>query len=1028
MDPLSITASVIALLGAANNVYTVLQSFRNADRGLQALVREVVSLKGFLQSIEKALEDCRDHPYALSHIDPALWKESKVALSDCQATLKQLSQVVDAPKKPSRSNTLFRRARVVAELRSRAGDIASYREKISMSNLSLQTLLQVINVSLSLRSNESHDKILRGLQELKDALKKSSQAATLSYSTLFLNEQDMSLVQHLKGLIRAADDFHASASTTASTVVGSTESRIAPSEFEGDHRLSFPACLPSVKLKQIETYLSSNQQNMRPSTSGSDLQKQDTQTIAPQETNANPMPRVADPNQTFSTIFIGGFSKIAQRALQQIDLQQAEALLLEALKWYETSGTKDPSHQRHLQTQLALCNLLQGNRQEAQSLILELVESNTEADTVPHQLLYALALLQLHELDFEGARDNSKRLWEALQETSCTMLGANDAMRLLAASYNESGDTLLAHAIEAEVPGLRLCDPVPGMVDFLVACEELLVKSFGFQGCAPDVNSTSVVQKMQNLPIARNSSSLQLRKQFLSDEAIRPTGSESGITMLDQGLSFKASPDPAGRPLKSKKRSWSHLRTLFRVRITRAASSMDLSALYGNQDGESDTTDECLMNTGQKPCDCSRSKNLKRVKTSHTTRMDSQEACTDHDITDGTSLVAARPSVATREPMATSRASGSDRNIRTEEWIRTQDGIVTESTAPFEHNDVAEQSCALQRQFSFQAGIPDRIPASLSGSLQTNFHELPTTVIFELMDTSSRAQMPTASEALPDDTRPSSNRPCSRTGRRAVTDDITATASNMESEILDLLGQFEPKIRQAGSSETSTAVHKDCDATSQSSGSPKEEQPLHQFLPESPDFVLVKRGESPDTDDKASLKGGSKEIVESANDDSVPNFGDVAQTVVQRSPPSSPESHTDAADPDCMLSPLRIRVSKYGRKSNAKLSRSVKDRTRASQDFTLPLAKLCRRKGLYRLPHRTTATKRLSAIAAVKLRRMFSTDKRGHDFDVGFNLALYSGPAAVIGPFTDLGDTDPIGGEHGSCELVPKNTPIAICS
>jgi len=146
MDPLSITASVIALLGAANNVYTVLQSFRNADRGLQSLVREVVSLKGFLQSIEKALEDCRDNPYALSHIDPTLWKESKVALSDCQATLKQLSQVVDGPRKPSRSNTLFHRARVVAELRSRAGDIASFREKISMSNLSLQTLLQVINV------------------------------------------------------------------------------------------------------------------------------------------------------------------------------------------------------------------------------------------------------------------------------------------------------------------------------------------------------------------------------------------------------------------------------------------------------------------------------------------------------------------------------------------------------------------------------------------------------------------------------------------------------------------------------------------------------------------------------------------------------------------------------------------------------------------------------------------------------------------------------------------------------------------
>jgi hypothetical protein len=146
MDPLSITASVLTLLGAANSVYNALQAVRHADRGLQSLVREVDSLNGFLRSIEKALEDCRGNPYALTHIDPCLWKESKIALADCQRTLDELASVLSKPKKPFRSNTLFRRAMVAAELHSRAGEIASFREKISMSNLSLQTLLQVINV------------------------------------------------------------------------------------------------------------------------------------------------------------------------------------------------------------------------------------------------------------------------------------------------------------------------------------------------------------------------------------------------------------------------------------------------------------------------------------------------------------------------------------------------------------------------------------------------------------------------------------------------------------------------------------------------------------------------------------------------------------------------------------------------------------------------------------------------------------------------------------------------------------------
>lgn len=146
MDPLSITTSVVTLIGAASTVYDFLQSIRHADRGLQSLLREIHTLNGFLRAIDTALEDCRSNAYALTHIDPVLWKESKIALSDCQETLDELGSVFSEPKRPSRSNTLFRRARVAAELRSRAGEIASFREKISMSNLSLQTLLQVINV------------------------------------------------------------------------------------------------------------------------------------------------------------------------------------------------------------------------------------------------------------------------------------------------------------------------------------------------------------------------------------------------------------------------------------------------------------------------------------------------------------------------------------------------------------------------------------------------------------------------------------------------------------------------------------------------------------------------------------------------------------------------------------------------------------------------------------------------------------------------------------------------------------------
>jgi len=889
-------------------------------------------------------------------------------------------------------------------------------------------------------------------------LKKSSQAATISYSTLFLNEQDTSLVQHLKGLIRAADDFHASASTTASTVVGSPETRIAPSEFEDDQGSAFATRLPSVKLKQIETYLSSNQQNVRPSTSGSDCEEEGASKGVPlEEANADLKPRGVGPNHTFSTIFIGGFSKIAQRALQQLDLQQADALLKEALKWYDSSSSKNPSHRRHLQTQLALCSLLQGNRQKAQELILYLIDSNTEADTVPHQLLYALILLQLHELDFEEARDNSKRLWEALQETRCTVLGANDAMRLLATSYQESGDNLLANAIEAEVPGLKLCEPVPKMVDFLVNCEEVLVKSFGFQGCAPDVNSTSVIQKMHNLPIARKSSSLQMRKQPLSDEDIRLSEPESGANTLDRSFSVKTTPNSAESPFKTKKRSWSHLRTLFKARINRAASSMDLSALYGTQDTASDTTEESLTNTDHKQCRCSRPKSTKRIKRSHTTTVNFQETFIDCDIPsvpDGQSLVATKQSTPAREPTIIDRGPDSDRNLRTEEWIRSQDDILSISTTT-KDNDVPEEGCLLQRQFSFQAGAPDCISGSFSGIQQATCHELPNTTVFEMMDTSLPVELPAETEGLHDDTKLASTTTHSfqifklnqledstslsssvrqsdtcetpQLEPRGIIDEVMKMiSSDMESEIYDLLGNLEPKTRGAEKPETLITVRDVSDATIMRSDSPKEDQPSQQFLPESPDFLFSKAEEPHETDDEGPLKGLPDGSVGSANNKQVPNLGDENETPVQISSLGSTDPHMDITDSDYTPTPLRIRASKYRQESDVKLAQSLKSRCRASQDFALPLAKLCRRNGLHKLPRRTISTKRLSIVAAAKLRRLFDAEKRGHEFDFGFNRALYSGPDAVIGPFTDLGDADALGGAQSICGPTPRNTPITI--
>ncbi|KAI0431194.1 hypothetical protein F5Y09DRAFT_201833 [Xylaria sp. FL1042] len=993
MDPLSITTSVITLLGAASNIYNVLQSIRNADRGLQSLLREVSTLNGYLRSIDKALEDCRGNAYALSHIDPALWKESKIALSDCQQTIDELGSVFKEPKRPSRSNTLFRRARVAAELRSRAGDIASFREKISMSNLSLQTLLQVINVSLSLRSNESHDNILRDLKELKEALKKSSQAATVSYSTLFLNEQDIRLVHHLKGLIRAAHDFHTSASVTASTVAGSTQPP--PTDFgDDDARSGISPRLPSMKRMQIETYLSQNQQVARSISSVSSVSSMSSVEEDQVPTPSSPLrgpevvieTRETDSNHTFSTIFTSGFSKIAQRALQQLDLEKAEGLLREALKWYSSSGSNDLHHEQRLQTQLALCTLLQGNIQEAQSLILALLDYGTEEDAIAHQLLYALALLQLHELDFEGARENSKRLWAALQKTpNYTALAANDAMKVLATSYQESGDSLLADAIEAEVPGLNLFEPVPKMVDFLADCEELLVAVMGLQDCPEASRSLSVVRKIHELPIAKNLSSLQMREQALENPS-SPISTCPSSMDADDELSEKADPDFVDQP-KEKKRSWSNLRALFRPRLA------DLSPL----------------NTGAQE---STFKLKKIVKVSRVVQA-FQEPGSDRNASASSIQI---PIKAKRDSL---QKEGSDvqknpdleSSSRTVEWVAGQAN--SNPTEPeTENQDIQEQSQQLQRRFSFQEGVPDHLSENAPTTTPVPpCYEMPNNAIFELMDTSPTVKLPTHNNKSKSKQLykiPKLDRLGSSSDLAPYLSDnecqvglavTTPTSVEMENDIYDLLGYGRPAhaVSEDSSSGSDTDISSVFDEVKQSTRQTSFDS----------SFILSGGADS-DTDVS---KGSSFQSAMRTKSLQAMDFKTRNKSPSQLSLKVMSKQTTELEQRP--MNPLQTGTSSCEASTEITCEpESVKSHSRSRREFGPAVARLCRYKSpRYKSPGKAVFRRRLLPVsAAAGLRRLFRSPNHGdaedEDFDFGFNRqALYTGPDAVVGPFTDLGDT-----------------------
>ncbi|KAI0186751.1 hypothetical protein EV127DRAFT_483889 [Xylaria flabelliformis] len=1034
MDPLSITTSVITLIGAASNIYNCLQSIRHADRGLQSLVKEISTLNGFLRSIERALEDCRENPYALTHIDPALWKESKVALSDCQETLDQLGSVFSEPKRPSRSNTLFRRARVAAELHSRAGEIASFREKISMSNMSLQTLLQVINVSLSLRSNQSHDNILKELKELKNALKKSSQAATVSYSTLFLSEKDTRLVNHLKLLVRAAQDFHSSASVTASTVVGSGESQPPPTDFgDDDARSGIASRMPSMKREQIETYLSQNQPIPRPTTSASNKKKDETLPGPLKTPETNLDIRESGTNDIFSTIFTSGFSKIAQRALQELDLGKAEGLLKEALKWHSSSGSDDIHHHRHLQTQLALCSLLQGNCQEAQDLILGLFGSSTEKDTVAPQLLYALALLQLHELDFEGARDNSKRLWEALQRMpNCTVLGANDAMKLLATSYQESGDSLLADAIEAELPDLRLFEPVPKMTDFLADCEELLVGILGLQDSSESSSSLLVVSKIHDLPIAKKPSSLQMR-ELLLENVSSPISESSPSEADDSPTSDFTNTQP-----KAKKRSWSNLRTLFKPRLW-DIGNMDL---YPLNTGAQDST----------------FKLRKRAKTSHVAQVASQGPDADYKASSDPVIQSQTGSKSDTSTRAGSVVQNHDpeSTSRTMEWVIEQTDNNTTDTktdTTAERDDVQEPTQRLQRQFSFQAGVSDHISAKPPTLSPTTCYEMPNNAVFELMDTSPRVKLPIwahgshgpdrrpnnksetisfhkvsrlishfdngadlslslydSSIPMPDVCFPSDLLQESRKYQDSMAMK-TATPLETEKDIYDLLG-CDRQSAATGNILGSLGI----DTVDSSSGSESDLSSIFdQITPSTRQTTFDSVAEGADHDGSADETWPLKSVKRMKSQRDTESVTSDESTTRTSFKPTN--NYGLDIELDESLSLPRTRESNCEATDDIAQPQSLNSDTNGRREFGPAIARLCR----YRSPRKTAFRRRLPGSAATGLGRLFHAQDSSEDnFDFGFSNALYSGPDAVVGPFTDLEEADLSGGQ-GISESAPRD-------
>ncbi|KAI0383527.1 hypothetical protein F5Y04DRAFT_287251 [Hypomontagnella monticulosa] len=466
MDPLSITASVFTLGEAATKLYHLLRSICQADMSINNLCVDLQKFTRILKSIDETLRNCRDNRLAPGPNDKNLWEQIDAAIGEYKRLLNEFEVIVHRINPSDTSNTIFKKTTVAAKLYFHSKDVIHFQENIRMANSSLQTLLQVITVSLSLRNNESQELVFQELRSLKRSLPRFYRTTTNSDSGLPPDESRSRLAKHLDGFFRAARDFHSRASTTASCI-GSSRGSVAA----------------HIDTRDTESIIS-------PSISPTDLGDNCVE------------------NSGFNNILSGGLSKVAQRAIQQLDLQKAEEVLIEALKQHETSG-RDNGHRRRLQTKSALSSLLQGKCRQAEDFISCLLERDGENDVITCQLLYALALLHLQNMNFEAAKVEGEKVFKEISEQrdACTLPGKNDVLTLLAKTYRLSGKTLWAEAIETECNSPETPRPVPNVVDFIASCPELRTELFGPQS---PMESTRSIIRMKRLPLATDLTLLQL--------------------------------------------------------------------------------------------------------------------------------------------------------------------------------------------------------------------------------------------------------------------------------------------------------------------------------------------------------------------------------------------------------------------------------------------------------------------------------------------------------------------------------------
>ncbi|KAM3474709.1 hypothetical protein MY5147_004145 [Beauveria neobassiana] len=399
-------------------LYSFTQYATHAEAHVALLCSEITTLAKYLSSISKTLKSCRRKKRALALVDAGLWRQSDLALQDCEATLNELSTFV---AKLTTSNKMpFWRAKVAFDMSIHARKLDEFRVRLKRSNCALQTVLQTITVSLSVQNNASQDLILHELNELKqcieDAVWIAKRSPVSPQSSLTALSESMA-TKNLHGLVKAAENFHSSAtSTVGSSIGGSIAGWPTPAIETGSI-----AGLTPYKTERVHEYIQNISQESNPfaatMTEVRYFEATDSPEYAIADGSAELPKNLFTPikpalNADFELCLHEVLEDFAIEKMKLRDFENAAAYLKKAL-----SGKMGPVAETkvrvRLQIRLGICYVLQRKIPEAWIVISKLERNDGLENIEVLHLMHALAMVHFAICEFAEAKNLCERILKA---------------------------------------------------------------------------------------------------------------------------------------------------------------------------------------------------------------------------------------------------------------------------------------------------------------------------------------------------------------------------------------------------------------------------------------------------------------------------------------------------------------------------------------------------------------------------------------------------------------------------------------